>query len=273
MTPRAKYRPFTRDSQKTVRLRDAPLELVLCQVRWPEMSFLQEDQLRPLALKVGQAMAVDYPIYSEAKEVNYSITPEGVTQNVVGSVFQWVSVDQAWHVSLARRFVTLYCTHYTNYAEFGDRLRTALVSVRELLNIQVIDRVGVRYVNRIADDATIANLPNLIRPEVLGYPALPMPAGEVTIRTSANQAIYSVADALLQVRSGMIPAGETVDPAIAPLGGRSWVLDLDASVEARSMLDIDAVADRASQLSDIAYDYFKYVISEGFIDQFGGGSQ
>ena len=273
MTERAKYRPFTGDSQKTVRLQNAPLELVLCQVRWPEMSFLQDDQLRPLALKFGQSMAADYPIYSEAKEINYSITPEGVTQTVVGSVFQWVSVDQAWHISLAKRFVTLYCTHYTDYAEFSERLRVALANVRELLNVQVIDRVGVRYVNRLMDEETISNLPNLIRPEVLGYQALPTATGEVAIRSSANQAIYTVADASLQVRSGMIPAGETVDPAIAPLTGRSWVLDLDASVEARSMLDVDVVTDRASQLSDIAYDYFKYVISEGFVDHFGGAPQ
>lgn len=273
MTQRAKYRPFTGDTQKTVRLQNAPLELVLCQVRWPEMSFLQEDQLRPLALKFGQAMSADYPIYSEAKEINYAITPEGVTQNVVGSVFQWVSVDQAWHISLAKRFMTLYCTHYTDYREFGERLRAGLVNVREVLNVQVIERVGVRYVNRLADEAIIADLPSLIRPEVLGYQALPMTSGGATLRTSANQAIYSVADASLQVRSGMIPPGETVDPAIAPVGGRSWVLDLDASVETRSMLDVDAVTDRASQLSDIAYDYFKYVISEGFIDQFGGGQQ
>lgn len=273
MTERAKYRPFTGDSEKSVRLKNAPLELVLCQVRWPDMSFLQEESLRPLALKFGQAI-LDYPIFSETKEINYAITPDGVTQNVVGSVFQWASVDQVWHIGLARRFVTLFSTDYTDYTDFSARLQQLLESVREVINIQVIERVGVRYVNRISDESCIRDLANLIQPSVLGYQALPIVAGDVTLRTSANQAIYSVGDSTLQVRSGIVSAGETVDPAIKPIStGQSWVLDLDASFEGRSMLDVKAVCERASQLSDIAYDYFKYVITEGFLERFGGGVQ
>lgn len=270
MTERVRYRPFTGDSQKSVRLQNAPLELVLCQVRWPEMSFLQDDQLRPLAHKLGQALAADYPIYSEEKEVNYSITPAGVTQHVVGSVFQWISVDQAWCISLAKRFVTLYCTKYTAYPELDERLRVALTHVRELINIQVIERIGVRYVNRLSDDSALGDLARLVKPEVLGYQGLPLISEDVAIRSSANQALYTVGDCTLQVRSGMIPGGETVDPAVKPLPGQSWVLDLDASIEGRSVLDIDQVSGRASQLSDIAYDYFKHVITEGFIEQFSG---
>lgn len=271
MTERAKYRPFTGDSEKSIRLSEAPLELVLCQVRWPELTFLQEDRLRPLALRFGEAIA-RYPIFTEAKEINYAITPEGVTQNVVGSVFQWASVEQDWHVSLARRFVTLYCTKYTTYADLNERLQDVLEKVRDLVQVPMVERIGVRYVNRISDQRALAELPGLISPQVLGYQALPLGTGEATLQTSSNQAIYSIGDCHLQVRSGVVPPGETVDAAIPPLEGRqSWVLDLDASNDGRWILDAKAVADRASHLSDIAYDYFKLVITEGFEEQFGGG--
>lgn len=269
MTERVKYRPFTGDGEQSIRLDAAPLELVLCQVRWPELSFLQEERLRPIALQFGEAI-LDYPIFSEAKEISYAITPEGVTQNVVGSVFQWASVDQCWHVSLARRFVTLYATTYTNYAEFDERLRSVLENVRELLKVPVVERVGVRCVNRISDDATLAELPQLISPQVLGYQGLPIATGLATLQASNNQATYAVDDCHLQVRSGMVASGETVDPAIPPLEGRpSWVLDLDASNDRRWILDSKAVADQASHLSDIAYDYFKLVVTEGFVERFG----
>lgn len=269
MTVRVRFRPFTGDGEKTVRLQNAPLELVLCQIRWPEMSFLQGEELRPLALKFGQAMA-DYPIYSEAQEINYLITPQGVTPTVVGSIFQWVSVDQAWHISLARRFLTLYCTDYSDFEAFSDRLRYLLGRVQELVGIQVVERIGVRYVNRISDPAAIASLPRLIRPEVLGYQVLSFATGEAALKGSANQAVYSVGDASLQVRSGIVPPTQTADPGIAPLDVPSWVLDLDASADGQRIFDVKAIADRTSQLSDIAYDYFKYVITEEFIERFGG---
>jgi uncharacterized protein (TIGR04255 family) len=269
MSERAKYRPFTGDSEKSVRLLEAPLELVLCQVRWPELSFLLEESFRPLALRLGQAI-LDYPVFSEAKEVNYSITPEGVSQNIGGSVFQWSSADQIWHISLARRFLSFYCTRYGGYVEFNERLVSVLERAQDVLSIPLIDRIGVRYVNRLADAALLENLGGLIRPPVLGYQALPPVAGqEVALLASTNHAIYSVGDASLQVRSGIVPANETVDPAISPLPAKSWVLDLDASAEARAAFDASMVADKASRLSDIAYDYFKFVITEGFEDRFG----
>ncbi len=270
MSDRVKYRPFTGDGQTSVELRDAPLELVLCQVRWPEMSFLQDDQLRPLAMRFGHALSQEYPIFSEAKEVNYVIGPEGVTQNVVGSVYQWVSVDEAWHISLAKRFVTIFSTKYTNYAEFDRRLRVAMEQVKALLEVQVIERIGIRYVNRLSDEGIMGTLSELVRPEVLGYLALPTAVGDVALRSSTNQANYSVGDANLQVRSGVLPPGETVDPAVPALNVASWVLDLDASSEGRRPLHLDEISGRASHLSDIAYDYFKFVTTQGFIDRFGG---
>lgn len=270
MTERAKYRPFTGDSDKSIRLTDAPLELVLCQVRWPELTFLQEDRLRPLALQFGEGIA-DYPIFSEGKEINYIITPEGVTQNVVGSVYQWTSADQTWHVSLAKRFFTLYCTKYSQYPDFDKRLRGLLEQLRLVVKVPMIERVGVRYVNRIVDEAALEDLNKMISPQVLGYQALPLEIGEASLKASNNVAIYSIGDCNLQVRSGIVPPGETVDPALAPLASRpSWVLDLDASTEGRWILDTDEVADRAGHLSDIAYDFFKMVVTEEFEDQFGG---
>jgi uncharacterized protein (TIGR04255 family) len=269
MSERVKYRPFTGDSEKSVRLLEAPLELVLCQVRWPEMSFMLEESFRPLALRLGRTI-LDYPVFSEAKEINYSITPEGVSQNIGGSVFQWSSASEDWHISLARRFLTFYCTRYTGYVEFNERLLSVLERAQEALKIPLIDRVGVRYVNRFADAELLEDLGELIRPPVLGYQALPSAVGpEVALLASNNHAIYSVGGANLQVRSGILPPTQTVDPAISPLPAKSWILDLDASAEARATFDAAAVAEQVSHLSDIAYDYFKFVITEGFEDHFG----
>jgi uncharacterized protein (TIGR04255 family) len=243
-----------------VRLADAPLALVLCQVRWPPFSGLQTDeQLRALAPKLSPFMP-DYPLVSEAKTVNYLITPEGITTAEAGSVFQWVSIDDVWHVSLSRQFLALYATKYRTYEDMDSRLRSALEVLRDVAGVPLINRVSVRYVNRLSGADDMLRLNSLVKPGLLGHRALGLPH----LQGSTNQATYDVDDAVLQVRSGILPSGQTVDPAIAPVPGESWVLDLDASQEVRQIFDIDVVARLASRMSDLAYDYFKAVAAEGF---------
>jgi uncharacterized protein (TIGR04255 family) len=259
MTDRVKYRPFTDDGDLSVRLTETPLALVLCQVRWPQFASLQtDDQLRELAPIISQSMP-DYPLVSESRTINYLITPEGMTHTEAGSVCQWVSLDEAWHISLSRQFLSLYTTQYNTYGDMDLRLRATLKTLRETVGVRLINRVGVRYVNRLSSEEDMTNLKSILKPELLGYSALELPY----LQSSTNQATYHVDDAVLQVRSGFLQPNQTVDPAIESLPNQSWVLDLDASQEVRQVLDVDAVAQLASRMSDLAYDYFKAVAAEG----------
>ena len=270
MTERVRFRPFTGTADKSVRLTDPPLAMVLCQVRWPALTTLStpdQSLFRTAAFRFGEALP-DFPLISETKSVNYVITPNGITAGEGGSVFQWSSVDGFWHVSLAAQFMSLYCTCYDGYETFEARLRPTLEVLRDALQIQLVDKVAIRYVNRLSDPNDIANLTQLIDAAVLGYPAL---SQQLPLR-STNQATYRVDDVTLQVRSGMIPAGETVDPAIAPVTEQSWILDLDASQEATQLLDTETVLKLASRLSDTGYDYFAHFIAnEAFVARFSSG--
>jgi len=259
MTDRQKYRPFTGDSDTSVRLSDAPLVLVLCQVRWPTLATLQtEDQLRALVPKFGAALE-GYPLYSESKSINYVITPDGIIPSEAGSVHQWASVDDAWHISLSRQFMCVYATQYPGYDEFDSRLRAAVQNLKEVLAVPLVDRVGVRYVNQLSGIREVESLESFMDSSVLGFRALVLPF----LQASTNQATYCVDGAVLQVRSGVLAPNQFVDPAIRPVPNESWVLDLDASQEARLLLDTEAVAQLASRMSDIAYDYFKAAAAEG----------
>jgi len=269
MEVREKYRPFTGDSDTSVRLGIEPLVLVLCQVRWPSLTPLDsEEKLREAASRFGEAMD-GYPLVSQAKSINYVITPEGVTASETGSVHQWGTVDGAWHVSLSNNYVSLYSTQYEGYDDLKTRLSAVLESLRDVLKLPLVDRVGMRYVNRLSAEQDIKNLRSLVRPEVLGLRAL----DSSHLLNSTNLATYNVDGALLQVRSGMLAPDQTVDPVIASVPGESWVLDLDASQEVRQSLDVDEVAKLASRMSDIAYDYFKSIATESFISRFAPREQ
>lgn len=267
MADRERFRPFTGDTQKKIRLGDAPLALVLCQVRWPDFSHLQGD-LTEVARLFGTALD-EYPVMSVVHEVVHTITPEGVTQAPGEKIHQWGSVDGAWHVALSRRFVSLYCTSYTSFPDFLPHLERVFRALDSQVNIPLIDRLGVRYVNRIADARLVENLAEYVRPEVLGYAGLTGDSGETQLQSSANQARYVADGAALQVRSGLVPAGETVDPAVPPLPQPSWVLDLDAASERMVPFEVTSALAEASRLSDFAYDFFKYVSTEGFLKEFG----
>lgn len=267
MADRERFRPFTGDTEKKIRLRDAPLALVLCQVRWPDFSHLQGD-LTEVARAFG-AVLDGYPVMSSVHEVAYTITPEGVTQTPGEKIHQWRSVDGVWHVGLSRRFASLYCTSYPSFPDFRARLEGVFGALESQVKIPLVERLGVRYVNRITDARLVENLAEYVRPEVLGYAGLTGESGEAHLQSSANQARYVAADAALQVRSGRVPPGETVDPAVPPVQQSSWVLDLDASSERIMPFDVPAALVEAGRLSDFAYDFFKYISTEGFLKEFG----
>lgn len=267
MTDRERFRPFTGEEEKKIRLTNAPLALVLCQVRWPDFSHLQGD-LTEVARAFGSALD-GYPVVLSIHEVAYTITPEGVTQAPGERIHQWRSIDDAWHISLSRRFVALYCTSYTSFPDFLARLEPVLGAIASQLRIPLIERLGVRYVNRVSDSRLLENLTAYVRPEVLGYASLSGETDEALLVSNANQARYLVGDDTLQVRSGLVPAGETVDPAVPPLQHSSWVLDLDSSSERIVPFDVPTVLVEAGRLSDIAYDFFKYISTEGFLKEFG----
>jgi uncharacterized protein (TIGR04255 family) len=170
---------------------------------------------------------------------------------------------------LGRRFVSLYSTNYVSFDEFGERLLKVLESVHAHVRAPLVERVGVRYVNRLDDPRLILNLADYVRPEVLGYFSLAPASPDVSLISSANQVRYAVGDVNLQVRSGVMPPNEIVDPAIPPVAAASWVLDLDASSEQMTPFEVSSILQKAGKLSDAAYDYFKLVTTEGFSREFG----
>lgn len=268
MSDRERFRPFTGDASKRILLKDAPLPLVLCQIRWPELNHLQID-LKPLALAFGAALR-DYPIFVVSDEVSYTVTPEGLQQTEGGAVFQWQSLDGAWTVSLGRRFMSFYCTQYTEYEAFAERLTVILRELEEHIKVPVVERIGVRYVNQVTSPSMVENLSDYVNPEVLGYSSFKPLSSEVRLVGNANQALYAVEDVKLQVRSGIVPAGESVDPAVPLATTASWVLDLDAFTSSIMPFDVASALRVAGKLSDTTYDFFKLVVSDGFIREFGG---
>lgn len=268
MTNRERYRPFTRDSEASVKLEKNRLALVLCQVRWPALAAFQTE-FEVNARKFGSLLE-GFPLVAEQDEISIDVSRDGVRQTRT-PIFQWSSVDRAWSVALAPNFVTLSSTQYTLYPEFAAKLQSVLTSLKQIFELPLIERIGARYVNVIDDPQELASLESLIKPELLGYQSLPLPSEEVKLNHNLNQALFQVGNNLLQSRAGLVPAGDTLDPALGPFKCRSWVLDIDSFAEREQLFDPAATLEEAGTLADAAYDFFKFSIKDGFVDKFGQG--
>lgn len=268
MTERKRYRPFTDDENVKVRFDAAPLELVLCQVRWPQLSTLQGD-ISDSARSFGNLLT-GFPLFSAGPEMVMELTPSGFIQAPAGVLYQWSTPDRATSVTLTNTFVTLATKRYEGYEAFSGQLRDVLTALEATMRIPLVERVGVRYVNRITDPAKISHIGDLVRPEILGYQVLTAATSEVRLVQALTQSLFDVGDGSLQARSGILPPGETLDPTIGILESPSWILDIDSFQQSEALFDLESVLAQASKLSDSAYDFFKLVILEGFLDTFEG---
>lgn len=257
-----RFRPFTGDSTRTVRLDVAPLALVLAQIRWPPHSALTR-QFRDSALEFGAGLD-GFPLYSEMTAQEIQFTSDGVKSVPGEPVYQWKSADGIWTVSLTRTFASIYCSHHDGYryTEMEGHIDQVCERLGTSLGIVAINRVGLRYVNRITDSTTMDELGQTFDPAVLGYSQLSIPS-EVALAADVSQGEYSIEDITLHVRSGHLPPNQTLDPAIPDVDCVSWTLDMDASIDHPQAFDALAVRSTASKLADTIYDFFKLVLKEG----------
>lgn len=263
MIEREKFRPFTQDPDRSVKLKNPPLALVLAQVRWPEHVRFQRN-FEPIALDFGEKLD-GFPLFTEAKETTFQISPEGVTQTEGDSVYQWRSTDDIWGIHLSKHFVTLFCTRHEDYAfeHFRKRFQVLVELIEHALKVQTYERIGMRYVNRITNAQLIEQLDQVFNPAVLGYYQLNDFEDNTKFVSGFSQAAYRAEDVDLAVRSGFLAPGDVPDPSIGPVPRRSWVLDIDASIEQRTSYNQKQMTDILDKLSDTAFDFFKLVMIDG----------
>lgn len=272
MSERVKFRPFTQDSDRSVKLENPPLALVLAQIRWPEYGRFVRN-FESTALDFGERLD-GFPLFTESKETTFQISPEGVTQTEGDTVYQWRSDDDVWGVHLSKRFVTLFCTRHEGYSfkEFSSRLEALTKLIHGTLGVRTYERIGMRYVNRITDVMLLEKLEEVFSPAVLGYYQLNNFDKNASFVSGFSQAMYQADEVALSVRSGFLAPGDVPDPSIAPSALQSWVLDLDASTEQRMSYSPSQTVEAVGKLSDAAFDFFKLVLIEGKEELLEGAS-
>lgn len=250
-------------ARQEVPLANAPIERVIVQLRFPIILAIEQSQaIAPFQDAVRSA----YPFLRREQGVQLEIG-EGETSREPRTTWRFHDQTESWRVSLGMDFVALETTSYVSRTDLVDRFHFVLEAVDETFSPGNMDRLGVRYIDRVKGDMDLAGL---FRPEVSGVIG--------TELRSATQ--YSVSEVRfggegvphgMSARWGLLPAGATFDPAaIAVRDEPTWVLDVDSYVQGPRELDAEDVASSVRTLAKDAYALFRWAVTDEFLRKFGG---
>lgn len=251
-------------------LSKSPLALVLAQVQFrAELTALAGSR----TTEVDTALrSVGFPAAQTVTDTTIQLTPSGPIQMAQGSRRVYQDVTGGLQVAVTPRFIALFASRvngriaYEGHEVFLSKLSTLVEAIAPIVEGMPVARIGFRYVDQFVGD-DLARIDDLLTPACRGITLADAPS-KAKLLASVLRAQFSYGDEgssaaeLLQMQSGLIPAGQSVDPSVSPINGLSWALDIDAS----SQSDLETtpftgkdVAAVARRLQARARDFFDTV--------------
>lgn len=261
---------FTLAEVDEVHLSRAPLAKVLTQIQFSRTPALVSDQAESaIADRLSR-----YPVrrHAMAGELTLAVgagaTSVPVQSAPMSPVRLFMEPSTQWQVTVTETSVALETTAYDSRHDFCDRAREVLDAVAAIAQPPVVDRVGLRYIDRLSGDH-LMHVGEYLLPQlqVLHNSVDDALAIEHSISESA---IRLSADERLLVRSGILPPGGGFDPALPPLPEPSWVLDLDVfTTQGGFSFDPAQLHERLLRYGAHAYAFFRFATTDAFLSAFG----
>jgi uncharacterized protein (TIGR04255 family) len=256
--------PLEAAPPEEVPLQTAPLVRVIAQLRFPEILSVEK---RDFVAPFQEATRSTYAVLRQEQVQAILLGPEGIVQPRPKIAWRFSDISGDWRVSLTSEFLALETTRYVSRSDFFDRLRFLADAVVEHIGPSQLDRLGVRYIDRITG-AEVDAIANLVRPEVRGIVGTSI--ATQAVRT-ISESLFELPNARLLARWGCLPPGETVDPsAIEPAPEKSWILDLDMFSTAPMPFAVDQVVSEAQRYAERIYTVFRWAVTDEFLVRFGG---
>ena len=262
---------FTLETVPEVFLPRAPLAKVLTQVQFSRTPALVTAEAESaLADRLER-----YPVrrHGMAAAIAVSLGVPGVPMAPLASPMKSFSeTTGTWQVTVTETSVALETTDYHTRDDFCERAHEVLMAVASVALPPVVDRVGLRYIDRLTG-GYVGRVNEYVVPQ------LRVLHGSVdeslVLEHSVSDSMIRISDdERLQVRSGMLPPNGSFDPALAPVPEQTWVLDLDVfTVQAGFAFDPDELTSRLRRYADHAYSFFRFATTEALQSEFGAGTK
>jgi len=236
--------------QEDVRLQRAPLAEVICQVRFPPvLRIVNED---PVAFQ--ERIRGSFPQFSIEKGMVVEMTRLGTeppSAKPTPPIYRFQSPDGHTMVSLALTFYALSTTSYTHWEDFLDLLQLVNRAAHEEYDLPYAVRVGLRYINQLTfentDAGSVTELWDILRPELTVL--LRGDCWDEPLQMGSQLLLAADENERLTLRSGFRSGEEPV-----------FVLDFDYYAEGSiSLENLPALCQR---YHDVIYNAFRWCIRE-----------
>jgi uncharacterized protein (TIGR04255 family) len=249
-----------------VPLTKAPLVRVIAQVRFPLVVSVEQ---RNFIAPFQEAIRGAYPVLRQEKTQGFLMTPAGPAAVAPQAAWRFADMDGQWRVSLSPDFLALETSAYTSRSDFVRRLKDVVAALGEHVAPKLVDRLGVRFIDRVSG-AAVDDIAKLFRPEVRGIVGT---ASAGHAQQTLTESLFSIGSALLLARWGLMPPGQTVDPAaIEQSGERSWILDFDMFSTAPFPFATDRIIENARHFAERIYCFFRWAVTDDFLRRYGGNT-
>ena len=263
--PMRSTNPLADPSPQQVPLAKAPLIRVLAVVRFPMIAEIEQSEF---AAAFQKSVRTVYPVAAQETVELHADRP-GVQVPVATKIVWRFMDEEGWRASLTRDFIALETKRYESRADFSRRLRHLLEALTKQVTPARVDRLGVRYIDRI-EGQDLDDIKTLIHPELAG----------VADTTFMRQCKYSLADSLFDLgeaqlagRWGLLPENATSDPsAIEPIPRPSWILDLDMSTTKHTSFSAESICAATEDFAARIYAFFRWAVTDEFLRRFGGAA-
>ncbi|HEX5119577.1 MAG TPA: TIGR04255 family protein [Pseudonocardiaceae bacterium] len=263
--------PFAVGEPGNVPLPRAPLVRAIAQVRFPYLTGFAIDE-DAVATRVAAALVHQYPVMEVGQEVSVTITAEGVSENRSATrLWRLMSGDRAWQISFSGTVLSIDTTNYVSRSDFAQRLADAWTALTQQVAVPYVERLGVRYINQLTDRDHLTQLPDLLRPEMLGI-SIKQEPGAAVLASALNEAQYQFPDdSTFRARWGLLPAGASIDSARPAHDYPTWFLDMDSfHAWAPSSHQDENLYEDVRALALRGYQFFRWAVTEKFLSIFGG---
>jgi uncharacterized protein (TIGR04255 family) len=223
--------PFT-DYNRVVYKKN-PLEMVVCQLRFPPILNINEKQPSEFQERIRDK----FPYYNITVERQQFFIPPDI-KDFVPSVLRmedsnnycFSSADNTWHVNLTSTFLALSTSKYDRWEQFFEKLQTPLSALNEIYKPSFFERVGLRYIDRF--NLSKLNLENvewsdLLQSFILGWLANQEIRNDVRKQNSFVELdIGNEAIAQINITKGLVVDFKSSFPVFDD-DGKSLIVDSD----------------------------------------------
>jgi uncharacterized protein (TIGR04255 family) len=258
--------PLAGPPPEEVPLDAAPLVRVIAQVRFPIVASIERQQF---IAPFQEAIRKHYPVLRAQQSRGVAVSSEqGVVNARTLVAWSFHEANGPWRVVLAPGHVALETTEYSSRDDFMTRFERVVGALEQHIDPQVVDRVGVRYIDRVTGP-NISELSLLIRPEVAGILGTQL---QEHAQHSITESVFTLpgGNGHLTARWGLLPPEGTVDPAaLTPIRETSWILDIDVYKTEQRKLEVDALVKQARNFAERVYSLFRWAVTPDFLKRYG----